>query len=149
MIRGVRRDAYFQELARELRRNMNDAERLLWSRLRAHRMEGRKFRRQHALGTYIVDFVCLDERLIIEIDGDRHGNDLREALDAKRTSYLEKLGFRVIRFWNHHVVTDLESVAETIFVELNDYPRPSPQPSPRGEREISSMTPNPPSPINP
>ena len=109
---------------------MNDAERLLWSRLRAHRMDGRKFRRQHALGSYIVDFVCLDARLIVELDGDTHGNDSREALDAKRTAYLEKLGFRVIRFWNNHVFTDLDSVAGAIFEELNASPRPSPQPSP-------------------
>src|SRR5712692_3664332 len=68
MIRSVRRDPIYQERARDLRSHMNDAEKLLWSRLRAHRMDGRKFRRQHALGRYIVDFVYLDARLIIEVD---------------------------------------------------------------------------------
>jgi very-short-patch-repair endonuclease len=110
---------------------MSEAEKRLWSRLRAHRMDGRKFRRQHALGTYIVDFVCLDSRLIIELDGDSHANDSREALDAQRTAYLEKLGFRVIRFWNDYVLTDLDSVTGTVFEELNGISRPSPQPSPR------------------
>jgi len=104
MTRNVRRDPIYQDRARELRSHMNDAERRLWSRLRAHRMDGRKFRRQHAIGSYIVDFVCLPSRLIIEVDGDSHGNDLREALDSKRTAYLEKLGFRVLRFWNEYVL---------------------------------------------
>jgi very-short-patch-repair endonuclease len=116
---------------------MNDVEKLLWSRLRAHRMDGRKFRRQHPLGNYIVDFVCLEARLIIEVDGDTHGNDVREALDAQRTAYLEKLGFRVIRFWNDYVMTELDNVTETIWEVLNPglvNSSPSPQPSPlRGE----------------
>jgi very-short-patch-repair endonuclease len=111
---------------------MNDAEKRLWSRLRAHRMDGRKFRRQHALGNYIVDFVCLASRLIIEVDGDSHGNDSREALDAQRTAYLEKLGFRVLRFWNDYVLTDVDNVTETIIEALNANSRPSPQPSPLG-----------------
>jgi len=130
MIREMRRDPYYQERARDLRSNMNDAEKRLWSRLRAHRMDGRKFRRQHALGRYIVDFVCLDTRLIIEVDGDSHANDSREALDAQRTAFLEKLGFRVLRFWDDYVLTDLDNVTEAIFDALNGNPRPSPQPSP-------------------
>jgi len=80
MIPEVRRDAYYQERAREQRNNMNDAERRLWSRLRAHRMDGRKFRRQHPLGRYIVDFVCLDSRLIIE------STVIRTAMTAVRLS---------------------------------------------------------------
>jgi very-short-patch-repair endonuclease len=102
-------------------------------------MDGRKFRRQHAIGRYIVDFVCLPERLIIEIDGDSHFmDDARPKLDAERTLYLQKLGFRVRRFGNHQVMTELASVTEAIFNELQSdgiaSPRPSPQPSPlRGE----------------
>src|SRR6267378_2870164 len=118
MIREMRRDPYYQERARDLRSNMNDAEKRLWSRLRAHRMDGRKFRRQHALGRYIVDFVCLDARLIIEVDGDSHANDSREALDAQRTAFLEKLGFRVLRFWDDYVLTDLDNVTEAVFDAL-------------------------------
>ncbi len=115
----MRRDPYYQEHARYLRRNMNVAEKLLWSRLRAHRMDGRKFRRQHPIGNYIVDFVCLEARLIIDVDGDTHGNDMREALDTQRTAYLGKLGFRVIRFWNDYLMTDLDNVTETIWEVLN------------------------------
>jgi very-short-patch-repair endonuclease len=120
---------------------MNDAEKQLWSHLRAHRMDGRKFRRQHAMGPYIVDFVCLSARLIIEVDGDSHANDSREALDVMRTAYLEKLGFRVLRFWNDYVLTDPDNVTETIFEALNANSRPSPQPSPlRGEGVSSSRS---------
>jgi very-short-patch-repair endonuclease len=137
IIDTVRRDHYYQELARDLRRNMTPAEKRVWSKLRAHRMNGFKFRRQHAIGRYIVDFVCLDARLVIEIDGDSHGYDAREALDVQRTAFLEKQGFHVLRFWNHHVHMDLASVTETIYFALHpdeDNPRPSPQPSPlRGE----------------
>ena len=136
----MRRDPYYQKLAQALRRDMNDAEQRLWSRLRAHRMDGRKFRRQHPIGRYIVDFVCLDARLIIEVDGDSHGNDSRESLDAQRTAFLEKVGFRVIRFWNHQVLTDVDNVTETIFDALNMDPSrseplsPTLSPSGRGGR---------------
>ncbi|HEX7264128.1 MAG TPA: DUF559 domain-containing protein [Candidatus Dormibacteraeota bacterium] len=122
----MRRNAYYQERARELRRNMTDAERHLWYCLRAHRMDGRKFRRQHQLGDYIVDFVCLSSRLIIEVDGGGHGEDAQEALDARRTAELEKLGFRVLRFWNTDVLTDVGNVTEIIYEELNGGGPPSP-----------------------
>jgi very-short-patch-repair endonuclease len=134
----MRRDPYYQDLARQLRSNMNDAEKLLWSRLRGHRMDARKFRRQHAIGRYIVDFACLGARLIIEVDGDSHASDPREALDAQRTAFLEKLGFRVLRFWNHYVLTDLDNVTETIFNALNAdrtwVQSPLPNPLPFRER---------------
>ena len=68
----MRRDYYYQDRARDLRRNMTNGEKLLWSRLRAHHMDGRKFRRQHVIGRYIVDFVCLQSRLVIEVDGESH-----------------------------------------------------------------------------
>jgi very-short-patch-repair endonuclease len=141
----MRRDSYYQEHAKELRSNMTNGEKALWSRLRAHRMEGRKFRRQHAISSYIVDFVCLADRLIIEIDGDSHFmDDRRPGLDAERTAYLEKLGFRVLRFGNRHVLTDLDSVAGVIFDELqserNASSRPAPQPTPqRGEGDSETQ----------
>ena len=138
----MRRDTYYQKLARDLRRHMNLAEQLVWSKVRAHRMGGRKFRRQHPIGQYIVDFVCLEARLVIEIDGETHGNDSREALDAQRTAFLEKQGFRVLRFWNDYVYTNLDGVTEVIYDALNPSeraPRPSPQPSPlRGEGDSAA-----------
>jgi very-short-patch-repair endonuclease len=97
---------------------MTRPEQILWSRLRANRMDGHKFRRQHALGSYIVDFVCLKARLVVEIDGDTHEDEGRPALDAQRTAYMEKLGFRVVRFQNHQMVEDLESVTEAILNEI-------------------------------
>ena len=114
----MHRDAYYQTLARELRTNMTHPERILWSQLRANHMDGHKFRRQHAIGTYIVDFVCLKSRLVIEIDGDSHDPEPRQARDADRTAYLEKLGFRVLRFWNHQMVEELDESMGVILNEL-------------------------------
>jgi very-short-patch-repair endonuclease len=114
----VRRDPHYQALAKELRSNMTRPEQILWSRLRANHMDGHKFRRQHALGRYIVDFICLKARLIIEIDGDTHDDEGRRTLDAQRTAYLEKLGFRVLRFWNHQMVEELDVVMGAIFNEV-------------------------------
>ena len=117
----MRRDPYYQAHAKDLRQNMTNGEKVLWERLRARRMDGRKFRRQHPIGSYIVDFVCLQSRLIIEIDGDSHFmDDSRPLLDAQRTAYLEKVGFRVRRFGNRQVMTELASVTEAIFNELQD-----------------------------
>jgi very-short-patch-repair endonuclease len=108
---------------------MNTAEQLVWRKLRAHRMDGRKFRRQHPIGQYIVDFVCLDARLVIEIHGETHGYDSRQALGAQRSAFLEKQGFR-------------DGVTEVIYHALNPSecaPRPSPQPSPlRGEGDSAA-----------
>ena len=89
-------------------------------------MAGFKFRRQHALGTYIADFVCLQKRLVIEVDGDAHGNDQSEALDTKRTEEIEGMGYRVIRFWNHEVLTATDDVAAVIFHALGPHPDPLP-----------------------
>jgi very-short-patch-repair endonuclease len=114
----MRRDPYYQALARELRTNMTRPEQLLWQQLRANRLDGHKFRRQHAVGSYIVDFVCLKARLIIEIDGDTHEDAGRPRLDEQRTAYLQKLGFRVLRFWNHQIIEELEIVIETITDEV-------------------------------
>jgi len=112
--------------ARRLRRHQTDAERLLWSHLRARRLEGLKFRRQHPIGRYIVDFVCLEKAVIIEVDGGQHAYNQR---DRERDEFLQRAGFRVLRFWNHEVFTNLWGVLEVIRkVCLED---PSPHPSPR------------------
>jgi len=127
----MRRDPVYTERARDLRQNANAAERRMWSILRAKRMGGFKFRRQHVLGKYIADFICIRAQLVIEVDGATHGNDEREALDAKRTEYIERLGYRVIRFWNGAVLTETANVAEAIAnaLGLGDAPE-SPLPSP-------------------
>jgi very-short-patch-repair endonuclease len=117
-IGGVRRNAYYTERARELRAGMTAAEKRMWSRLRAHRFEGLKFRRQHAIGNYIVDFVCLKSRLVIEVDGETHGYE-REAPDAARTAWLQRQGFRVLRFWNNDVLIDTDAVMESIYYAVS------------------------------
>ena len=109
--------------ARQLRRQMTPAEKRLWAAIRGRRLDGLKFRRQHALGSYIVDFVCSEKRLIIEVDGDVH--DEQMDYDAARTEHLEQYGYRVVRFRNAEVLDDLESVLEKIR-EAALIPNPSP-----------------------
>lgn len=104
--------------SRDLRRNMTDAERKLWQRLRSRQVEGQKFRRQHPIGPYVVDFVCLEARLIVEVDGGQHANRL--PYDRCRTEWLEARGFRVLRFWNHEVLGELDAVAKVIWHGLSE-----------------------------
>src|SRR5438105_4088317 len=90
--------------SRELRRNLTDAERRLWSRLRDRAFESCKFRRQVPIGQYIVDFVSFEYRLVLELDGGQHAE--RKAYDDLRTKWLNEQGFHVLRFWNHEVFED-------------------------------------------
>jgi very-short-patch-repair endonuclease len=101
-----------------LRQNQTPAESRLWFQLRRKRIANRAFRRQHRLDRYIVDFVCLSARLVIEVDGPSH--DLTVAEDAHRTRRLEAQGFRVLRFPNAQILTDLDSVVRTIEAVLQD-----------------------------
>ena len=102
--------------ARQLRRDATDAEQLLWSVLRDRQLAGDKFRRQTPIGPYIVDFLCMQGRLIIELDGGQHQQ--RADSDRERTEFLESLGYRVLRFWNNDVFDDLASVVDAIRLEL-------------------------------
>ena len=106
-----------REFARKLRKNSTDAERLLWSRLRARQLVGVKFKRQVPLAGYIVDFVSLERKLIIEVDGGQHGE--RSRPDAERTAALEKCGYHVVRFWNHDVLQNIEGVLDSVLQELH------------------------------
>ncbi|OGQ88995.1 MAG: DNA methylase [Deltaproteobacteria bacterium RIFOXYD12_FULL_56_24] len=112
--------------ARTLRRQSSDAEKTLWVHLRARRFNGYKFRRQVIIESYIVDFICVEAKLIIEADGGQHTE--QRAYDAVRTARLEHLGYRVIRFWNHEILAELDAVLERVFSVLTELP--SPQPSP-------------------
>ena len=117
-----------RQFAKALRHNMTDAERFLWKHLRAHRLSGQKFRRQQPIGPYIVDFVHFGARLIVECDGGQHNES---ANDRRRDAWFDAQGFRVLRFWNHEIVNETESVLSAIFAALNPL---SPGPSPaRGE----------------
>ncbi|OYY73928.1 MAG: ATP-dependent RNA helicase HrpA [Gammaproteobacteria bacterium 28-57-27] len=122
-----------RDFARQLRTNSTDVEQLLWQHLRAHRFEGFKFRRQQPLGAYTVDFVCLDRRVVIELDGGQHAE--AEGYDRTRDAWLKAQGFEVMRFWNKEVLQNLEGVLTVVYDALARPAAPSPQPSPaRGER---------------
>jgi very-short-patch-repair endonuclease len=116
--------------ARSLRKGRTDAERKLWLRLRDRRLSGAKFRRQHPVGPFVVDFACLESGLVVELDGSQHA--LRRDADAARTSFLEERGFRVPRSWQNDVLTNLDGVLVRIAEGLRT---PPPAPLPRGERE--------------
>ena len=96
-----------RELARRLRRAMTDAERALWRHLRMRQIAGARFRRQHPIGPYVVDFVCLAHRLVIEVDGGQHADSMS---DAARDAFLRTHGYQVLRFWNHDVLGNPEGV---------------------------------------
>jgi very-short-patch-repair endonuclease len=124
-------------IARSLRKKSTDAERLLWKYLRAKQVAGLKFRRQEPIGNYIVDFVCFESRVAVEVDGGQHS----EERDAKRVNWLQSQGFRVIRFWNHEVLANIEGVLEMIRRNgLHQLKSASPSPLPshqgRGDKRI-------------
>jgi very-short-patch-repair endonuclease len=120
--------------AKRLRREMTDAERRLWSILRNAQFDGAKFRRQQPIGPFIADFVCQEQHLIIEADGGQHADSIA---DERRTAFFECKGYRVLRFWNNDILSNLDGVAQVIAAALST-PHPaqaaleSPSPS-RGE----------------
>ena len=102
-----------QQRARALRQRATEAERILWEHLRNRRLHGLKFRRQHPIGPYIVDFYCAAHRLVVEIDGPIHEGQREQ--DALRSEYLTMYGYRVLRFTNEEVLRDTESVLKRIW----------------------------------
>ncbi len=117
-----------KSLARKLRQQPTDAEHALWKYLRAHRMAGYKFRRQVVIEPYIVDFLCLKVRLIVEVDGGQHLEQIEE--DLERSLFLESMDYKVMRFWNNEILGDIDAVLGQIHSYLIE--APSPQPSPEG-----------------
>ena len=107
-----------------------DAEQRLWSILRAKQLSGYKFKRQQPIGSFIVDFVSIRHRLIIEADGGQHSSEV----DGRRDAYLKAQGYRILRFWNNDILTNEEGVALTILDALD---RPSPQPLSPRERGLT------------
>ncbi len=110
--------------AKTLRSKQTEAEQRLWYHLRAHRFLGLKFKRQKPMGRYIVDFVCLEQRLIIEIDGGQHSEQVD--YDQDRDAWLRSQGYTVLRFWNNDVMQQLESVLEQIRCTLGSRSRRCP-----------------------
>jgi very-short-patch-repair endonuclease len=115
--------------AKKLRRNMTDAETKMWSLLRDRRLSNLKFRRQVPMGRYIVDFCCLDKKLIIELDGSQHLDQIK--YDKDRDRFFIEQGFAVLRFWNHEVFENTEGIIEKI---MSCMMTPHPGPLPQGER---------------
>lgn len=109
---------YKTDLARNLRHDMIDAEQRLWQALRLRQMGGLKFRRQFPLIGYVADFVCLEAKLVIEVDGGQHAS--RQIEDEIRTASIEAIGFRVLRFWNHDVLGNIEAVKSAIWQALSE-----------------------------
>ena len=110
------REGAKQQFARQLRSSLTEAEKRLWYRLRRRQLENWRFRRQVPIGPYVVDFVCTDARLVVEVDGSQH---LDFAPDITRDARLDAEGYRVLRFWNHDVVDRTESVLTQILEALN------------------------------
>jgi len=104
--------------AGELRKELTPAERKLWAYLRGDKLNGVNFRRQHAIGNYIVDFVSIKKKLVIELDGSQHLEQAK--YDVERTRYLESQGYRVIRFWNNDVMNDMKGIFRAIEIALGD-----------------------------
>lgn len=117
--------------ARTMRRVSTDAERKFWWQVRDRRFCGYKFKRQFLVGRYIVDFVCVEAKLVVELDGSQHADQL--AYDELRDAYLKRRGFRVLRFWNTEFLTNKDGVLEALLCQLESPPHPGPLPQ-QGER---------------
>ncbi|MHB1381499.1 MAG: endonuclease domain-containing protein [Thermoleophilia bacterium] len=117
---GVTEKNKLTNLSRNLRKNSTDAERILWRRLRARQLAGYRFRRQQPVGKYIVDFVCFEKRLIIEVDGGQHAE--QAAADSIRDNWLESQGFLVLRVWNNDAISNTDGVLELILSTIGDHP---------------------------
>jgi very-short-patch-repair endonuclease len=112
--------------ARSLRSDMTIAEHKLWQAIRGKQIEDWRFRRQHPIGPYIADFACIDKLLVIELDGGQHQDQV--AYDARRTAYVESLGWQVLRFWNNDVLNNLDGVLAKVVEVLTSAPPSQPSP---------------------
>jgi very-short-patch-repair endonuclease len=115
------------QFAKHLKNNNTKAEWYLWQHLRNRNISSYKFRRQHIIGNYIVDFVCLHKKLVVELDGSQHAD--QQTYDENRSQFLKDQGYQVLRFWNNTVLTEIDLVIETI---LNSF-TPSPYPLPHSK----------------
>ncbi|CAN7262631.1 DUF559 domain-containing protein [Pseudoxanthomonas sp. LjRoot168] len=123
------------ERERRLRHEQTDAEHALWWRLRNRRLQGWKFRRQHRIGPYFADFVCLEAGLVVELDGSQHLK--QEQYDRTRTAHLKREGFEVLRFWNDDVLRETEAVLVAILTALAPHPPSGHLLPARGEKETA------------
>jgi len=126
--------------AKAMRGSATEAEAALWKRLRAGRLLGFKFKRQRPIENYIVDFVCFEQKVIVEVDGGQHADPPLADADAERTRWLEGKGYRVLRFWNDDALTRTDDVLEAIITALRA--NPSPQPLSRKGRGAEEAAPS-------
>ena len=117
---------YLKNISRSLRKNPTEAEKRLWRHLQRKQLQGLKFRRQQPIDNFIVDFVCFEKRLVIELDGGQHADSLA---DINRTKIIESKGFLVLRFWNNEIFENMEGVLKTISNTVT----PHPDSPPKGE----------------
>ena len=134
MPRATRGQASHLVLKRRLRSNMTSPEMRLWSKLRARQLQGLKFRRQHGIGPYIVDFYCPEQSLVIEVDGDSHADADQIVKDRQREKYLQSLGLRVIRYINDDIVKNLDGILEDLVKKLSSDRPPLPLLTKEGKR---------------
>jgi very-short-patch-repair endonuclease len=123
-----------RSLAKQMRRQMPDAEFRLWCELRNCGLDGLRFRRQHPIGNYIVDFFCANSKLIVEVDGEQHSAVAHQVADAQRTRWLEAQGYRVVQFWTNEVMHELEGFARQFsrLHEASGRTTPLPKPADAG-----------------
>lgn len=121
-------------IRRKLRREMTAGEKVFWAKVARRQFNNLKFRRQHAIGNYIVDFYCPEKKLIIEIDGDSHAEELTIQDDRAREDYLESFGYKIIRYQNSDILNSTEGVFEDLIKKLEI--TPSTSPSRGGERKL-------------
>jgi very-short-patch-repair endonuclease len=119
--------------ARQLRTTQTDAETKLWGRLRSRQLCNAKFRRQHPIGPFIADCCCVEAGVVVELDGSQHADELDR--DKRRTEFMERSGYRVVRFWDNEVLENIDAVLEQIIRALTE---PSPFPLPKGEGKNKS-----------
>ena len=120
-------------LARRLRRDSTNAELRLWNKLRSRSVDGHKFVRQYPIGRYVVDFICREKRLIIDVDGGQHAESTR---DRVRDQWLHEHKYRVLRFWNNEIMSNMDGVLEVIAEALRADAPPHPVPASGGTRPL-------------
>lgn len=125
--------------AKDLRTGSTDTEKMLWSHIRAKRLDGLKFRRQHPIGKYIVDFVCLEKMLVIELDGGQHADPGEKEYDSERDNWLKKEGYFVLRFWDNEVLMNTEDVLTVIREHCLGHPPLNPLPLRAGKQKGYSL----------